>query len=212
MLYMQEVERMDGYGEESYPAKVSMAQRWAWLPGLSRWVSGALRGQRGGPGTPCCAEAGDVQKSGNLKAEILWPEFHSKTHSCFAVCSLKCSWSWVPSGAQCLLSSYVLTRWLLDTSQTLPSSIGLLSIFCLGNQPRELGVVITPVTTCCRTAAFCAFSFQDSQGSDISIGACLEGIFVKHKNGRPPVIFRYFSYTRCARSVASPGDSVYYLY
>lgn len=27
MLYMQEVERMDGYGEESYPAKVS----WAWL-------------------------------------------------------------------------------------------------------------------------------------------------------------------------------------
>jgi hypothetical protein len=23
MLYMQEVERMDGYGEESYPAKVS---------------------------------------------------------------------------------------------------------------------------------------------------------------------------------------------
>lgn len=25
MLYMQEVERMDGYGEESYPAKVSMA-------------------------------------------------------------------------------------------------------------------------------------------------------------------------------------------
>ncbi|XP_053456965.1 tyrosine-protein phosphatase non-receptor type 21 isoform X3 [Nycticebus coucang] len=30
-----------------------------------------------------------------------------------------------------------------------------------------------------------------SQGSDISIGACLEGIFVKHKNGRPPVIFRW---------------------
>lgn len=26
MLYMQEVERMDGYGEESYPAKVNMAQ------------------------------------------------------------------------------------------------------------------------------------------------------------------------------------------
>lgn len=29
MLYMQEVETMDGYGEESYPAKVSMA------PGLA---------------------------------------------------------------------------------------------------------------------------------------------------------------------------------
>lgn len=27
MLYMQEVERMDGYGEESYPAKVSLARR-----------------------------------------------------------------------------------------------------------------------------------------------------------------------------------------
>ncbi|OBS82619.1 hypothetical protein A6R68_23391 [Neotoma lepida] len=31
----------------------------------------------------------------------------------------------------------------------------------------------------------------DSQGSDISIGACLDGIFVKHKNGRPPVVFRW---------------------
>ena len=35
-------------------------------------------------------------------------------------------------------------------------------------------------------------SFQDSQGGDIAVGACLEGIFVKHKNGRPPVMFRYF--------------------
>ncbi|XP_026568600.1 tyrosine-protein phosphatase non-receptor type 21 isoform X4 [Pseudonaja textilis] len=32
---------------------------------------------------------------------------------------------------------------------------------------------------------------KDSQGSDIFIGACLDGIFVKHKNGRPPVIFRW---------------------
>ncbi|XP_021057090.1 tyrosine-protein phosphatase non-receptor type 21 [Mus pahari] len=32
---------------------------------------------------------------------------------------------------------------------------------------------------------------RDSQGSDISIGACLDGIFVKHKNGRPPVVFRW---------------------
>ncbi|KAL1791340.1 Tyrosine-protein phosphatase non-receptor type 21 [Sigmodon hispidus] len=32
---------------------------------------------------------------------------------------------------------------------------------------------------------------KDSQGSDISIGACLDGIFVKHKNGRPPVVFRW---------------------
>lgn len=27
MLYMQEVERMEGYGEESYPAKVSGTRR-----------------------------------------------------------------------------------------------------------------------------------------------------------------------------------------
>ncbi|XP_070609925.1 tyrosine-protein phosphatase non-receptor type 21 isoform X2 [Erythrolamprus reginae] len=32
---------------------------------------------------------------------------------------------------------------------------------------------------------------KDSQGSDIFIGACLDGIFVKHKNGRSPVIFRW---------------------
>uniref|UniRef100_A0A8C9A594 Tyrosine-protein phosphatase non-receptor type n=1 Tax=Prolemur simus TaxID=1328070 RepID=A0A8C9A594_PROSS len=36
-----------------------------------------------------------------------------------------------------------------------------------------------------------SYPAKDSQGSDISIGACLEGIFVKHKNGRPPVIFRW---------------------
>uniref|UniRef100_I3MKH9 Tyrosine-protein phosphatase non-receptor type n=1 Tax=Ictidomys tridecemlineatus TaxID=43179 RepID=I3MKH9_ICTTR len=36
-----------------------------------------------------------------------------------------------------------------------------------------------------------SYPAKDSQGSDIAIGACLEGIFVKHKNGRPPVIFRW---------------------
>ncbi|XP_033893367.3 tyrosine-protein phosphatase non-receptor type 21-like isoform X1 [Acipenser ruthenus] len=34
-----------------------------------------------------------------------------------------------------------------------------------------------------------SYQAKDSQGSDISIGACLDGIFVRHKNGRPPVIF-----------------------
>ncbi|XP_018418858.1 PREDICTED: tyrosine-protein phosphatase non-receptor type 21 [Nanorana parkeri] len=32
---------------------------------------------------------------------------------------------------------------------------------------------------------------KDSQGTDLSIGACLTGIFVRHKNGRPPVLFRW---------------------
>uniref|UniRef100_A0A5F8GAT8 protein-tyrosine-phosphatase n=1 Tax=Monodelphis domestica TaxID=13616 RepID=A0A5F8GAT8_MONDO len=36
-----------------------------------------------------------------------------------------------------------------------------------------------------------SYPAKDSQGSDICIGACLDGIFVKHKNGRPPVIFRW---------------------
>lgn len=36
-----------------------------------------------------------------------------------------------------------------------------------------------------------SYPVKDSQGNDISVGACLEGIFVKHKNGRPPVIFRW---------------------
>lgn len=48
-----------------------------------------------------------------------------------------------------------------------------------------------------------AFSSQDSQGCDVSVGACLEGVFVKHKSGRPPVVFRYSSF--CALSVAPAG-------
>ncbi|OCT65093.1 hypothetical protein XELAEV_18041335mg [Xenopus laevis] len=30
-----------------------------------------------------------------------------------------------------------------------------------------------------------------SHGTDLCIGACLNGIFVKHKNGRPPIVFRW---------------------
>ncbi|XP_065796159.1 tyrosine-protein phosphatase non-receptor type 21 isoform X1 [Muntiacus reevesi] len=36
-----------------------------------------------------------------------------------------------------------------------------------------------------------SYPAKDSQGSDISIGACLEGVFVKHKSGRPPAVFRW---------------------
>ncbi|XP_026858207.2 tyrosine-protein phosphatase non-receptor type 21 isoform X1 [Electrophorus electricus] len=35
------------------------------------------------------------------------------------------------------------------------------------------------------------FQAKDSQGADILIGSCLDGIFVKHKNGRPPLLFRW---------------------
>ncbi|XP_068110653.1 tyrosine-protein phosphatase non-receptor type 21 isoform X1 [Hyperolius riggenbachi] len=40
-----------------------------------------------------------------------------------------------------------------------------------------------------------AYPAKDSQGSDLSIGACLNGIFVRHKNGRPPGIFRWLDIT-----------------
>ncbi|XP_038631988.1 tyrosine-protein phosphatase non-receptor type 21 isoform X1 [Scyliorhinus canicula] len=35
------------------------------------------------------------------------------------------------------------------------------------------------------------YTAKDSQGNDLHIGACLEGIFVKHKNGRPPSVFKW---------------------
>lgn len=41
------------------------------------------------------------------------------------------------------------------------------------------------------TCYISGYYLQDSQGSDIFVGACLDGVFVKHKNGRPPVVFRY---------------------
>lgn len=33
-------------------------------------------------------------------------------------------------------------------------------------------------------------SNQDSTGTDVTLGSCLDGIFVKHKNGRPVLLFR----------------------
>ncbi|XP_018085888.1 tyrosine-protein phosphatase non-receptor type 21 isoform X1 [Xenopus laevis] len=36
-----------------------------------------------------------------------------------------------------------------------------------------------------------SYPAKDSQGTDLCIGACLNGIFVKHKNGRPPIVFRW---------------------
>ncbi|KAL6477602.1 hypothetical protein MHYP_G00134370 [Metynnis hypsauchen] len=36
-----------------------------------------------------------------------------------------------------------------------------------------------------------SFHAKDSQGADIIIGSCLDGIFVKHKTGRPPLLFRW---------------------
>ncbi|KAM8833924.1 tyrosine-protein phosphatase non-receptor type 21 isoform 1-T1 [Synchiropus picturatus] len=35
------------------------------------------------------------------------------------------------------------------------------------------------------------FPAKDSTGTDVTLGSCLDGIFVKHKNGRPPLLFRW---------------------
>ncbi|XP_048455971.1 tyrosine-protein phosphatase non-receptor type 21 isoform X2 [Rhincodon typus] len=35
------------------------------------------------------------------------------------------------------------------------------------------------------------YAAKDSQGNDLLLGACLEGIFVKHKNSRPPSVFKW---------------------
>lgn len=37
---------------------------------------------------------------------------------------------------------------------------------------------------------FLSSSQQDSTGTDVTLGSCLDGIIVKHKNGRPLVLFR----------------------
>ncbi|XP_056151695.1 tyrosine-protein phosphatase non-receptor type 21 [Lampris incognitus] len=36
-----------------------------------------------------------------------------------------------------------------------------------------------------------SYQAKDSTGTDVILGACLDGIFVKHKNGRPPLVFRW---------------------
>uniref|UniRef100_A0A8C6SAK8 Tyrosine-protein phosphatase non-receptor type n=1 Tax=Neogobius melanostomus TaxID=47308 RepID=A0A8C6SAK8_9GOBI len=36
-----------------------------------------------------------------------------------------------------------------------------------------------------------SFQAKDSTGADVSLGSCLDGIFVKHKNGRPLLLFRF---------------------
>ncbi|XP_053331303.1 tyrosine-protein phosphatase non-receptor type 21 isoform X2 [Spea bombifrons] len=40
-----------------------------------------------------------------------------------------------------------------------------------------------------------SYPAKDSQGADLSIGACLKGVFVKHKNGKPPAVYRWLDIT-----------------
>ncbi|XP_041828828.1 tyrosine-protein phosphatase non-receptor type 21 isoform X2 [Melanotaenia boesemani] len=36
-----------------------------------------------------------------------------------------------------------------------------------------------------------SYQAKDSAGTDVTLGSCLDGIFVKHKNGRPPLLYRW---------------------
>uniref|UniRef100_A0A673C9P3 protein-tyrosine-phosphatase n=1 Tax=Sphaeramia orbicularis TaxID=375764 RepID=A0A673C9P3_9TELE len=36
-----------------------------------------------------------------------------------------------------------------------------------------------------------SYQAKDSTGTDVTLGSCLDGIFVKHKNGRPLLLFRW---------------------
>uniref|UniRef100_A0A671V4P5 protein-tyrosine-phosphatase n=1 Tax=Sparus aurata TaxID=8175 RepID=A0A671V4P5_SPAAU len=36
-----------------------------------------------------------------------------------------------------------------------------------------------------------SYQAKDSTGTDVALGSCLDGIFVKHKNGRPLLLFRW---------------------
>ncbi|KAM4541825.1 tyrosine-protein phosphatase non-receptor type 21 isoform 2-T2 [Odontesthes bonariensis] len=36
-----------------------------------------------------------------------------------------------------------------------------------------------------------SYQAKDSTGTDVTLGSCLDGIFVKHKNGRPPLLYRW---------------------
>ncbi|XP_017272584.1 tyrosine-protein phosphatase non-receptor type 21 isoform X2 [Kryptolebias marmoratus] len=36
-----------------------------------------------------------------------------------------------------------------------------------------------------------SYQAKDSTGSDVTLGSCLDGIFVKYKNGRPPLLYRW---------------------
>lgn len=72
MLYMQEVERMEGYGEESYPAKVSGARR----PGLSKISlsdSRRMEDRRESPGRPAVRRLTSCKVLDISKLRSLWP-------------------------------------------------------------------------------------------------------------------------------------------
>lgn len=104
MLYMQEVEKMEGYGQESFQAKVNLRRS-----NLS---------------------ASTIQTENNQNVHINWTE-----------------------------------------------TLALLHSFVLG--------IVLP------TRVLSSSSKQDSTGTDVTLGSCLDGIIIKHKNGRPLVLFRY---------------------
>ncbi|XP_059815646.1 tyrosine-protein phosphatase non-receptor type 21 isoform X1 [Hypanus sabinus] len=48
-----------------------------------------------------------------------------------------------------------------------------------------------------------SYTAKDSQGNDLSIGTCLEGIFMKHKNGRLPSVFKWSEISNMSHNKSS---------
>lgn len=56
------------------------------------------------------------------------------------------------------------------------------------SKPRKYNaalLLLQSLINCCD-----ALLLQDSTGTDVTLGSCLDGIFVKHKNGGPLLLFR----------------------
>lgn len=50
---------------------------------------------------------------------------------------------------------------------------------------------LDPLTSMTLAYKILLWSYQDNTGADVTLGSCLDGIFVKHKSERPLVLYRW---------------------
>lgn len=104
-----------------------------WRLGLSQWISWGFERTLGRPRDRGGAEAGGHATVWKLESrDPVTKIYISKTHSSFAICSLKCSWKWVTEGAQLVLFSYLFDKVIPVNLSDLALHIGLLSISWAG--------------------------------------------------------------------------------
>ncbi|CAH2327986.1 tyrosine- phosphatase non-receptor type 21 isoform X2 [Pelobates cultripes] len=97
--------------------------------------------------------------------------------------------------SQDFLQRYALfpVAWLQDekTLEESTQNVALLHQKLRGLSPSEAELLYMQEIERLECYGEESYPAKDSQGADLSIGACLTGIFVKHKNGKPPVVFRW---------------------